>query len=206
MKLLLTSDIHSNVRNFKEIVEKEEFDVLLISGDLTNFNKGDVFRIDEVLSGLEVECFAVHGNCDYEEILRYDLQNIRFIHGKTVKVDEIAIHGLGGSLPTPFETPSEYSEQYFASILENFELSEFNILLSHSPAKGILDRTKHGENIGSEEIAKRLSNFKIAITGHVHEQYGIYRGKSLVVNPGPVAWGLYAVLNLDSLNVEIRRI
>ncbi|MEM3896466.1 MAG: metallophosphoesterase family protein, partial [Archaeoglobaceae archaeon] len=133
MKLLLASDIHSNIRNFKEIVERESFDVLLISGDLTNFRKSDVFSIDEILSKLGVECYAVHGNCDYEEILRYDLQSVRFIHGKSVKVDDVTIHGLGGSLPTPFETPSEYPEQYFSKLLDNFKISEFNVLLSHSP-------------------------------------------------------------------------
>lgn len=206
MKLLITSDIHSNVRNFREIAEKEEFDLVLISGDLTNFRKSDVFAIDEVLSKLGVECYAVHGNCDYEEILDYKLQSLRFIHGKSVKVDEVTMHGLGGSLPTSFETPSEYGEQHFARLLDDFKFSGFDLLLSHCPAKGVLDRTKHGMNVGSEEIAKRLSNFDVAITGHVHECFGIHRGKSLVVNPGPVAWGLYAVLDLKSLNVELRRI
>ncbi|MEM3762505.1 MAG: metallophosphoesterase family protein [Archaeoglobaceae archaeon] len=206
MKLLLASDIHSNIRNFKEIVERESFDVLLISGDLTNFRKSDVFSIDEILSKLGVECYAVHGNCDYEEILRYDLQSVRFIHGKSVKVDNVTIHGLGGSLPTPFETPSEYPEQYFSKLLDNFKISEFNVLLSHSPARGILDRTKHGVNVGSEEIAKRIPSFEVAVTGHVHECYGVHKKETIVVNPGPVAWGLYAVLELKSLNVEMRRI
>lgn len=206
MKILLTSDIHSNVQRFREIVEKESFDVIFISGDLTNFKKSDVFAIDEVLSKLGAECYAVHGNCDYEEILNYDLQSIRFIHGKSVKIDEISIHGLGGSLPTPFETPSEYPEKYFATLLENFKLSDFNVLISHSPAKGILDKTKHGMSIGSEEIAKRISKFDIAVTGHVHERYGIQREKGLVVNPGPATWGLYAILDLKSMSVEMRRI
>ncbi|MFN3383512.1 MAG: metallophosphoesterase family protein [Archaeoglobaceae archaeon] len=206
MKILLTSDIHSNTQKFKEIVEKERFDVLFISGDLTNFRKSDVFAIDEILSEIGAECYAVHGNCDYEEILSYDLQSIQFIHGKSVKIDEISIHGLGGSLPTPFETPSEYPEQYFATLLENFKLSDFNVLISHSPAKGILDKTKYGMSIGSEEIAKRISRFNIAITGHVHERYGIHKERSIVVNPGPVVWGLYAILDLKSLSIEMRRI
>lgn len=206
MKLLLASDIHSNLQNLRKILEKEKFDLLLISGDLTNFRKVDVFAINEILAKLDTECYAVHGNCDYEEILSYDLEGIRFVHGKTVNIDEITIHGLGGSLPTSFNTPSEYTEQYFANLLDNFRFSEFNILVSHSPAKGILDRTKRGANIGSEEIAKRISRFEIAVTGHVHECYGIYREKNIVVNPGAVAWGLYAVLDLKTWKVELKRI
>lgn len=206
MKLLLMSDIHSNLEKFREIVNKEEFDVILISGDLTNFRKMDVFAIDEIVAKLDAQCYAVHGNCDYEEIISYDLDNIVFIHGESAKIDEIAIHGIGGSLPTPFKTPSEYPEQYFANILSTFELSDFNILVSHTPAKGILDKTKHGVNVGSEEIAKKISDFEIAITGHVHECHGVYKEKNLVVNPGPVAWGLYAMLDLKTAQFEMRRI
>ena len=69
-----------------------------------------------------------------------------------------------------------------------------------------MDRTKHGENIGSEEIKKRLKDFDLAITGHVHECSGINRDITTVVNPGPVAWGMFAVVELEEMRVELKRV
>jgi len=205
-RLLLVSDIHSRIANLEEIVRRERFDVLLIAGDLTHLKTSDILKIDEVLSREGVESYAVYGNCDYEEITKLDLDSINFIHGKSEKIGDITIHGLSGSLPTPFKTPSEYPEEYYAEILKRFKLSNFNILLSHTPPKGILDKAKHGENVGSEEIRKRLKDFNVVVAGHVHESSGIHRDLTLVVNPGPVLWGMFAVLELSNMYVELKKI
>ncbi|MEM1579134.1 MAG: metallophosphoesterase [Archaeoglobaceae archaeon] len=206
MKLLLTSDIHSDLEKFKKILETVEFDVLLIAGDLTNFSREDVITIDQIISDKGIECYAVHGNCDYEEILNYNLNNIQFLHGESVEVDNFSLHGLGGSLKTPFNTLSEYSEEEYAKLISGFELSDFNVLLSHCPAKGRLDRTRYGLNIGSEEIAKNLHKFDVAVSGHVHESFGIQGGKILSINPGPVMWGMFATLELPRVDVRLDRI
>lgn len=206
MKLLLLSDIHSNVRNLEEILKKEDFELLLIAGDLTHFRKQDVIVIDEVVSKYAQECYAVHGNCDHAEILSYELNGINFIHSRSLNFDELTLHGIGGSLKTPFGTPSEYSEDDYEEILKNFNFSDFNVLVSHCPARGILDRTNYGENIGSETIRRYIKNFQIVISGHVHESFGVAKDERIAVNPGPVNWGRYAVLDLRTMEVELRKI
>ncbi|MCS7130961.1 MAG: metallophosphoesterase family protein [Archaeoglobaceae archaeon] len=206
MKLLLLSDIHSNTKNLEEILKKTEFDLLLISGDLTHFKKQDVVTIDEIVSKYAPECYAVHGNCDHPEILSYELSAINFIHGKSLNLDDFTIHGIGGSLKTPFGTPSEYTEKDYEEIIKGFKFSDFNILVSHSPAKGILDKTNYGENIGSEAIRKYIERFQISITGHVHESFGVIKEERLAINPGPVNWGRFAILDLRSMEVELRKI
>ncbi|MDW7989777.1 MAG: metallophosphoesterase family protein [Archaeoglobaceae archaeon] len=206
MRILILSDIHSCLEKMEKIIKKEKFDILLIAGDLTNFKNEDVLAIDRILSFEGIECYAVHGNCDYESILEYDFDSINFIHRKSVKIDEFTLHGIGGSLPTPFNTPSEYSEDHFAKSIESFDFSGFNILLSHSPAKGILDRTRYGMNIGSEEIAKKIEKFDLLVTGHVHECFGVHEGRVPAVNPGPVAWGLFAIIELEDMNICLRKI
>ncbi|MCX8172608.1 MAG: metallophosphoesterase family protein [Archaeoglobaceae archaeon] len=206
MKLLLLSDIHSNTKNLEEILKSAEFDLLLISGDLTHFKKQDVVVIDEIISRYTTECYAVHGNCDHKEILSYELNAIDFIHGRSLELDRFTLYGIGGSLKTPFGTPSEYAEEDYEKIFKSFKFSEFNILLSHSPAKGILDKTNYGEHIGSETIRRYLEKFRIAITGHVHESFGVVKGDFIAVNPGPVNWGRFAILNLKNLDVELRKI
>lgn len=206
MKLLLLSDIHSNVKNLEEILKKVDFDLILIAGDLTHFRKQDVIVIDEIVSKYAPECYAVHGNCDHEEILSYELSGIKFIHGKSLKVGELTLHGIGGALITPFGTPSEYSEKDYELILKTFKFSDFNVLVSHSPARGILDRTNYGENIGSEAIRRYIGNFQIVLTGHVHESFGVLKDKWIAVNPGPVNWGRFAILDLRKMEIELGQI
>ena len=63
---------------------------------------------------------------------------------------------------------------------EKFDLipDDINILVSHGPAKGILDRTTSGEEIGSVgllEVLTRVQPF-LHVFGHVHEGYGYYKG------------------------------
>lgn len=206
MKLLLLSDIHSNIGNLEEILKKEDFELLLIAGDLTHFRKQDVIVIDDLVTKYAPECYAVHGNCDHAEILDYKLEGINFIHGKSLEVAEITLHGIGGSLRTPFGTLSEYSENDFEEILKNFNFSDFNILVSHCPARGILDRTNYGENIGSEAIRRYIENFQIVISGHVHESFGVIKDERIAVNPGPVNWGRYAILDLRTMEVKLKKI
>ncbi len=203
MKLLLLSDIHSNVKYLEEILKKVDFDLLLIAGDLTHFRKQDVILIDEIVSKYAPECYAVHGNCDNAEILSYGLNGINFIHGKSLELEEITLYGIGGSLKTPFGTPSEYTEKDYEEILRNFRFSDFNILVSHSPARGVLDRTKYGENIGSEAIRKYLKNFQVVVSGHVHESFGVLKDERVAVNPGPVNWGRFAILDLRKMEVKL---
>lgn len=53
-------------------------------------------------------------------------------------------------------------------------LADVDILITHGPPSGILDRTENGDNAGCEELAKRLMIVRPAvhIFGHIHEGYG----------------------------------
>ncbi len=207
MRFLVLSDIHSNFYAFERILKNEEFDVLLIAGDITDFRASDVLLADKIVGKYCDCCFAVHGNCDPEEVLNFELENIEFIHAKSVKLSNYTLHGLGGSNYTPFMTPSEYSEERIESFMENFKFSDYNILLTHCPPKGVLDKTYHGENAGSEAIRNVIDKFDLVFCGHIHEAYGIERiGKTLVVNPGPAMWGMYVLFDLDRFSAVFKSI
>lgn len=51
-----------------------------------------------------------------------------------------------------------------------------DILITHSPAYGILDLTACGKRVGSKSLqmeALKLHSLKLWVTGHIHESYGI---------------------------------
>lgn len=49
-----------------------------------------------------------------------------------------------------------------------------DILLTHGPAAGILDKCKHGERVGCEDLLNELDRIKpkYCIFGHIHEDHG----------------------------------
>ncbi|RLG19178.1 hypothetical protein DRN63_00120 [Nanoarchaeota archaeon] len=207
MRILVTSDIHSRFHNLEKILRDVEFDLLLISGDITNFRAIDIERADEIISKYAPECYAVHGNCDPEIVLKMKLDSIKFIHGMTAKLDEFTLHGVGGSGPTPFKTPSEYPDSYFEKMLSKLEPhSNLNILISHCPPYGILDLTKSGEHIGCRAVRKHASRFDVILCGHVHEAHGVERGEVFAINPGPIAWGRYAIFDTETFDVRLMKI
>ena len=56
------------------------------------------------------------------------------------------------------------------------------ILLTHSPPKGILDRNIDGESQGCEKLLERVQEINplVHIFGHIHESYGIFPTSSTI--------------------------
>ncbi len=200
--MLVISDIHSSFKRLKKVLERENPDLILVCGDITDFNPRDIPVFDRLLRDFEGECLAVHGNCDDEmcvELLE-SAENIRFIHGKSIKLQDYTFYGLGGSTETPFFTPSEYSEEYYYELLKKFNYEANSILISHSPPYGILDRTYYGVNAGSKAIRDYIDKFDYIFCGHIHESYGVSRvSKTTIVNAGCLADGIYVKTDLSNI-------
>lgn len=63
-------------------------------------------------------------------------------------------------------------------LAEKFALipNDIDILVTHSPAKFILDWNNYGDNCGSSSLinkATSLPNLKLFVCGHIHESYGV---------------------------------
>jgi Icc-related predicted phosphoesterase len=63
--------------------------------------------------------------------------------------------------------------------------SNVDVLLTHSPPFGILDKTADGRHVGCPHLLSRLENVQptLHVFGHIHESYGVERrGGTIVVN------------------------
>lgn len=182
--------------NIRAKIEELSPDLFVASGDITHFGEA-AFEI-EVLGGLPARTFAVPGNCDPPEILA-KLEEIGInIHGKKVEFGGQKFVGLGGSNPTPFDTPFELSEEEIARILEPL-MEPRAILVTHAPPLGFCDVTWQGEHVGSSALLDIVNRFqpRVVLTGHIHEAGGIVEGPVTVVNPGPASRGRLAVVDID---------
>lgn len=205
MRILALADVHGDHSHIDSLLEMAgKIDLAVISGDLTQF--GPASEAEKVLSMFDVPVLAVPGNCDPEEVMDVlDASDVVNLHNAVEKIDDVTFIGLGGSCPTPFNTPFELEEDEIEKILEPlFEAAEGTIvLLSHTPPKGLLDDVG-GENVGSTAVAKFFDRAKLVICAHIHEARGFARsGDTFLVNPGMAAQGYGALVELDHDNVSV---
>ncbi len=206
MKLLVLSDLHGDYSHVPAIRKRAGyFDSLLIAGDITNFGPDQHALL--LLEMFKEPVLAVPGNCDNVSILKLLDENTISLHNSCYTMGGLTFVGLGGSNPTPFNTPFELSEkrigEYIGTLLSKLNKSKRIILLSHAPPLNTTDRLPRG-NVGSEALARFLGRFDLIVCGHIHEARGSVRvNGTLVVNPGPASKGQAALITIeDKITVE----
>jgi len=204
MKLLALSDLHGDYSHVKPLKDSAgKIDAVLVAGDLTDFGPDE--KALELLAMFEEPVLAIPGNCDNPSIVELlDKKGVN-LHKSHRTINDTTFIGLGGSNPTPFNTPFELSEEEIAGNMDAlFEGADGRIiLLCHAPPKNTLDKLPFG-NVGSEALAHSLGNCDLIVCGHIHEARGTVRVKdTLVVNPGMAAKGEAAVITInDGISVE----
>ncbi len=208
MQSLIIADIHSSFTPLERVFEYAErsgVKFCFVCGDITHFRSEDIFRFGKIIEKYRLECYVVHGNCDPPDSLKmFRETDVELIHCRSVEIGDYTFHGIGGSNFTPFDTPSEYSEDEFRLFISRFNYGERNILVSHCPPHGILDRTYSGMHAGCRVLREIMKNFDYIFCGHIHEARGIETSKPVVVNPGALLSGNFAIWG--SSGIELMRI
>ncbi len=204
-------DIHEDITKLSALKnELETADVIIISGDLTNYNGKKVAK--KVIEGImkyNQNILAQLGNLDKLEVNDYLTEKGINLHRNGYIKDEIGIFGVGGSNPTPFRTPTEFSESEIEMfLLEGFEKvreAKFKIMVPHMPPKGTkIDMIKNGTHVGSQSVRDFIIKYKpdISVSGHIHEARGTDKvGDTLVFNAGMFREGGYIKIIKQSENL-----
>ncbi len=213
MRLIAVTDIHgrgNKVKEFLEHIKDENFDLILIAGDLTHFRGREAaYNILKEFIAVGRPFYAVMGNCDGKDVLDL-LEELKVsLHSKRVEFRNVGIIGIGGSNITPFSTIWELSENEIWEILvENYQ--DGDIVLSHAPPRNTkVDKTFVGTHAGSKSLRKFIEEKQppLVICGHIHEAMGIDEiGRTLIVNPGPLSRGHYAIIDFDENTKKVKDI
>jgi Icc-related predicted phosphoesterase len=203
----LIADLHGQFGKIDSFLDLNP-EAVFIAGDITNM--GPVDAVDDVLSRIEVPCFAVPGNCDPREIIEtLEHSETVCLHGAQINLGRITIVGLGGSNPTPFGTPFEMTDKQIDDILHRamskMEKTVHNVLLTHAPPYETLDKI-NGEHVGSKSIRRHMGSFDLVCCAHIHEQRGIMDIDGVkIVNPGPAMDGHCAMLHFgtDARDIKV---
>jgi uncharacterized protein len=207
MRFLVLSDVHRRdkvVGWANEIIEGMGLDGTIVLGDITHF--GPPEWAEEFLEGLKGRTYAIPGNCDPQGTLEHIERSSVSLHLKKVRLGRFVLGGMGGSNPTIFDTPNEYSEEDITALLRPV-MEKDMILVLHCPPFGTLDVPFSGKHVGSVSIARLVEEFKprIVLSGHIHEDRGIVLKDGVTfMNPGPAKEGYSGILELgDEPSVEL---
>jgi len=157
-------------------------DMLLHSGDVSK--RGSEQEIIAFLNWFSQQDFAykifIAGNHDFyfEEtpaagIAALIPENVIYLNDSGVTVEGIYIWG---SPVQPRFFDWAFNRDRGADIDRHWQLIPENtdILLTHGPPKGILDKTFQGLDVGCEMLLQRINQIqpKYSIFGHIHEAHG----------------------------------
>ena len=223
INLLVISDAHGKVEYIDLILATENkesrIDAIIFCGDIAPYRnpykaKELLIQLAEMAKKYEIQkVFAVPGNIDIES----HYNEVESLHGVFVNLHERSyifqgyyLVGLGGSTITPFNSLLEYAEdvieQKLEKVLSSLPPGTKVIIVTHVPPFNTqCDKAYTGEHIGSKALRKVIEKYKplLVPSGHVHESRCVERvGETLVVNPGPVSRGYYAVASVSEKGVE----
>ncbi len=192
MKIGCISDLHGNLPSLPE-----DLDLLLIAGDICwheNINKEEKFLTEIFLDWLNHYKFpkiGIAGNHDFYLEKNKTINGIEILENSHTKVtcgtyNPIRIFGTPLSLEVG-EWAYQASEEDIFRATANVDC---NIMISHGPAYGLLDKVlprgwDRTENVGSTCLRNYLeiNKPKLLVHGHIHESRGVVRfGNTVIIN------------------------
>jgi Icc-related predicted phosphoesterase len=175
MKILAFSDLHSDAAATALLINASaEADIVIAAGDFCNYHK-DLAASVAPLGEIPCPILAVPGNHEkVDELTAAAPPNMTVLHGQTRAVGNLSFFGIGYGIPvTPFgDWSCDLSEAKATEMLE--DCHQVDILISHSPPKGVADVTSRGESVGSTSVSAATERLKpkLLLCGHIHEAWG----------------------------------
>jgi len=181
MKLVIISDSHG--KHHKLNLPKG--DMLIHAGDVSRSGKPK--EVLDFLDWFGQQDFKykifIAGNHDFyfEHILEQDLlsiipKGVIYLNDSGVVIDGI---NIWGSPIQPWFHNWAFNRNRGPEIKEHWDLIplDTDLLITHGPPFGILDKTSKDELVGCEDLMSNLENRKVKlhVFGHIHESYGFYQ-------------------------------
>jgi Icc-related predicted phosphoesterase len=216
MKIVSFGDVHMAIAQMRKIsVELASADLIILSGDLTNFGgRADAAQVVQAARAYCRQVLALPGNVDQPEVLDFLQAEQVSLHRERRQLDGLSIFGCGGSNITPFHTPLEYEDDELGVILADahngLAKTPLRLMVCHTPPHATkLDRLANGTPVGSRAVRRFIEQHQpqVCITGHIHESPGVdYIGRTKILNAGPFAAGGYVVAwcHDGTLDAELR--
>ena len=190
MKILHLSDTHNCHHRLRNLPEA---DVVVHSGDFCM-----VGTEREAIDFLNWSCdlpykhkifiCGNHDDCLYGANIDGLDNNVHYLCNSAIEIDGVKFYGVPMFMG---DCITDRQSRNYANIP-----SDTDVLITHSPAYGILD-FDDGINYGSEEILTKLSvlHLKAHLFGHIHAQHGVVKNDGVIFSNGAIINADYSVPN-----------
>jgi Icc-related predicted phosphoesterase len=187
MKVLASADLHGKWPVYEWLVRTasaHEVEAILLGGDLLGCPDGfdtpeaaqehEAQRLSEFLASIGLPILYIMGNDDLVE-LNPTSERVQSIHGRRIQLGACAFVGYQYSLPFmggTFEKPEPGIKVDLAAL--NHLVNADTVLVSHSPALGVLDPGFGETHIGSSSLRDFLERHscRAHVHGHSHAGFG----------------------------------
>jgi len=185
VKIVAISDTHGKHRN----LVLPEGDILIHAGDVSSMGKES--EIKDFLNWFSKTDFTykimIAGNHDFyfekivdnakvlEELIP---ANVIYLNDSVVEIENLGQKTLRiwGSPIQPWFFNWAFNRNRGEDIKRHWDKIPQNtdMLITHGPAYGILDKTTRNESVGCEDLLEKVKEVKpiFHICGHIHEAYG----------------------------------
>lgn len=171
MKILLISDVHSNLEALEEVLNHASYDEVLFMGDLVDYGPNP-FEVFEILQYVRAK--RVLGNHDAAAAFKTDCRSSPKYHEASVATRNLltwkrmppkALEALG-------KAGKELQAEYGSLRIRAFHAAPEDKLYKY---------------VTQEEAAGiAMKEADLILLGHTHVAYEVKRGRTWVVNPGSV--------------------
>ncbi len=189
MKIVAISDTHGKHQNL--ILPKG--DMLIHAGDVSSMGKeSEILDFLKWFSDIDFQYkIFIAGNHDFyferknEALIKQIIpENVIYLNDSAVEIGGIKIWG---SPISPWFYNWAFNRYRGEDIKRHWDKIPQNtdILITHGPVFGILDKTTRNDSVGCEDLFKKVEEIKpkFHICGHIHEAYGrVKKGKTEFIN------------------------
>jgi len=210
LRILCLSDVHGSTSASylaREWIDLYGVQAVVVAGDITHFGPpGWAEEFIRSIASTGVVVMGVHGNCDPPKVEdAIEKGGGVSLHRKKYVWKGLVFVGFGGGNPVPFPTMTWSPEERINAEMKNMDGSvtsggnRVDVLITHVPPLGVLDRTLMGTHGGSKSVLEAVKRWKpsVVVSGHIHEARGVENIEGTVfVNPGPAAKNYGALLEV----------
>lgn len=201
MKIVAISDTHTKHNHLK----LPKGDMLIHAGDISS--GGTESEVKNFLHWFGSQDFKykvlIAGNHDFffeartpHYIASLLPKGVIYLNDEGVTIEGI---NIWGSPVQPWFYNWAFNRQRGKEINQHWKLIPQNtdILITHGPTFGILDKTTRGEQVGCEDLKNMIDKIqpKFHICGHIHEAYGIEKVKNTTYINASVLNERYELVN-----------
>jgi len=187
LRVVAISDTHTQHRS----IDVPNGDVLIHAGDITGRGDPKVVRDFNAFLGElpHRHKIVIAGNHDFcferdPEPTEKLLTSCTYLRDSAVTVEGLKVYG---SPWQPWFFDWAFNLQRGEEIRAKWDLipDDTDILVTHGPPHGILDRTMRGKDVGCRDLREAIERVRprVHVFGHIHEGYGRYDdGQTLFMN------------------------